>query len=168
MSAPDSSTDIIQFLVVARVSGASTRPGMASGSSLASRCSPLRDGRKAQNEVRTGDRCCNFTILTLYADDFRSAMHQANGAIKSLLLLSRQHSYSHPNSSAASPSTSPSTSTLPNPATATDAELSRARIENMAKLITLLQRNLRVRYELDVGEVVHALAFACSYARSLI
>lgn len=90
-------------------------------------------------------------------------MHQANNAIKSLLLLSRQHSYSHPNSSAASPSTSPSTSTLPNPATATDAELSRARIENMAKLITLLQRNLRVRYELDVGEVVHASVCLCHH-----
>ncbi|KAI0643109.1 Rapamycin-insensitive companion of mTOR, N-term-domain-containing protein [Trametes meyenii] len=89
-------------------------------------------------------------------DDFRSAMHQANSAIKALLLLSRQNSY-RPNSSAPSPSASPSTSTLPNPATATEAELSRARIETMAKLIGILQRNLRVRYELDVGEVVHAV-----------
>ncbi len=129
---------------------------MASESSQASRCSPLRDGKKAQNEVCTSDCCCALTLPTPCSDDFRSAMHQANSAIKSLLLLSRQQSYGQSSSSAASPSTSPSTSTLPNPATATDAELSRARIENMAKLIALLQRNLRVRYELDVGEVVHA------------
>ncbi len=56
-----------------------------------------------------------------------------------------------------SPSTSPSTSSLPNPATATEAELNRARIGTMNKLIGILQRNLRVRYELDVAEVVHAL-----------
>ncbi|KAI8986238.1 Rapamycin-insensitive companion of mTOR, N-term-domain-containing protein [Trametes punicea] len=87
-------------------------------------------------------------------DDFRSAMHQANSAIKTLLYLSRQ---SPPSSTASSPSTSPSTSTLPNPVTATEAELSRARIETMNKLINVLQRNLRVRYELDVGEVVHAI-----------
>ncbi|KAI0822217.1 Rapamycin-insensitive companion of mTOR, N-term-domain-containing protein [Trametes gibbosa] len=90
-------------------------------------------------------------------DDFRTAMHQANSAIKALVLLSRQHSYDHPASSAGSPSTSPSISTLPNPATASEVELSRARIENMAKLIGLLQRNVRVKYELDVGEVVHAV-----------
>ncbi|KAI0366921.1 hypothetical protein BV20DRAFT_1001539 [Pilatotrama ljubarskyi] len=90
-------------------------------------------------------------------DDFRSSMHQANSAIKALVHLSGQHPHSHPSSSAPSPSASPSTSTLPNPATATDAELNRARIEHMAKLIGLLQRNLRVRYELDVGEVVHAV-----------
>ena len=90
------------------------------------------------------------------SDDFHSAMHQANSAIRALLHLSRQHSYSHTNGSIPSPSTSPSTSTLPNPATATDTELSRARIEAMNKLVGILQRNLRVRYELEVGEVVRA------------
>nr|VWP00964.1 Guanyl nucleotide exchange factor Sql2 [Ganoderma boninense] len=86
-------------------------------------------------------------------DDFHSAMYHANGAIRTLLHLSRQHE--HP--SAPSPSTSPSTSTLPNLATATDAELNRARVEAMNKLIGTLQRNLRVRYELEIGEVVRAV-----------
>ncbi|KAH9889877.1 Rapamycin-insensitive companion of mTOR, N-term-domain-containing protein [Cubamyces lactineus] len=90
-------------------------------------------------------------------DDFRTAMHQARSAIKALLHLSRQYSHSHPSSSAPSPSASPSTSTLPNVLTASEAELNRARIETMARLIGLLQRNLRVRYELDVAEVVHAV-----------
>lgn len=101
------------------------------------------------------------------ADDFRSAMHQANSAIKALLLLSRQHSHNHSGSSIPSPSTSPSTSTLPNPATATETELNRARIETMNKLIGILQRNLRVRYELDVAEVVHASVSLQSASRSL-
>ena len=63
---------------------------------------------------------------------------------------------SNHSNSVPSPSTSPSTSTLPNLATASDAEINRARIETMNKLIGILQRNLRVRYELDVAEVVHA------------
>ena len=92
---------------------------------------------------------------SFYADDLRSAMHQASSAVKALLLLSRQP-HGHSSSSIPSPSTSPSTSTLPNPATAPESEISRARIETMNKLIVILQRNLRVRYELDVAEVVHA------------
>lgn len=96
--------------------------------------------------------CCTPTAHILSSDDFHSAMYHANGAIRTLLHLARQHE--HP--SAPSPSTSPSTSTLPNVATATDAELNRARVEAMNKLIGTLQRNLRVRYELEIGEVVRA------------
>ena len=89
-------------------------------------------------------------------DDFRSTMHQANSAVKALLMLSRP-SHSH-SSAIPSPSTSPSTSTLnlPNLATAPESEINRARIETMNKLIGILQRSLRMRYELDVAEVVHA------------
>ncbi len=56
---------------------------------------------------------------------------------------------------------------MPNLATASETELSRARIETMNKLIKILQRNLRVRYELDVAEVVHALVlnYAMVFAR---
>ncbi|KAI0755187.1 Rapamycin-insensitive companion of mTOR, N-term-domain-containing protein [Daedaleopsis nitida] len=127
-----------------------------------------RSARKRSNEPNGGPRR-KFTGQPLIAPegtergasphDFRSAMHQANGAIKALLSLSRQHqhTHSHSNASLPSPSTSPSTSSLPNPATATESELSRARIETMNKLIGILQRNLRVRYELDVAEVVHAV-----------
>ena len=113
-------------------------------------------GRKRDpSEVFTQPAFCRHEA-DCRADDFRTAMHQARSAIKALLHLSRQYPYSHPGSSAPSPSASPSTSTLPNVLTASEAELNRARIETMARLIGILQRNLRVRYELDVAEVVHA------------
>ena len=111
-----------------------------------------------------GKRCAVFEsddIRTVHSqcrtDDFRSIMHQANSSLKALQILARQsQSHSHSSSSAPSPSTSPSSSTLPNLATASEAEISRARIEPMNKLIDILQRNVRVRYELDVADVVHA------------
>lgn len=45
---------------------------------------------------------------------------------------------------------------MSNMATANNADLERARVEAMTRLVTVLQRNLRVRYELDVEEVVKA------------
>ncbi|CCL99718.1 uncharacterized protein FIBRA_01740 [Fibroporia radiculosa] len=85
-------------------------------------------------------------------DDFRSAMQQASSCLRKLVSLSRS-----PHSGiSTSPSTSPSSSTSA-PENATDADLSRARIDTMSQLIDILQRNMRVRYELDVGEVVQAV-----------
>ena len=93
--------------------------------------------------------------MYIIADDFRSAMHQANSYIKSLFFLSRQgvssNSLLSPPSSAVSPS-----STSPNPPAADETELNRARVDTMNLLIGVLQRNLRVRYELDIAEIVHA------------
>ncbi|EJF61068.1 hypothetical protein DICSQDRAFT_147513 [Dichomitus squalens LYAD-421 SS1] len=123
--------------------------------------------RKRSNETPNGTKrkfngqplmsATNWKEEGAEKDDFHSAMHQANSAIRALLHLHRQHSYGTQNSSIPSPSTSPSTSTLPNPATATDTELNRARVEAMNRLVGILQRNLRVRYELEVGEVVRAV-----------
>ena len=45
---------------------------------------------------------------------------------------------------------------MPNMAAANSADLEKARVEAMTRLVTVLQRNLRVRYELDVEEVVKA------------
>ena len=89
------------------------------------------------------------------AEDFRSAMQQANACMRTLL--SSYHAASAAQSpSGASPSTSPSTSAMPNMAAANSADLEKARVEAMTRLVTVLQRNLRVRYELDVEEVVKA------------
>ncbi|KAG8214549.1 Rapamycin-insensitive companion of mTOR, N-term-domain-containing protein [Butyriboletus roseoflavus] len=79
-------------------------------------------------------------------DDFRTALNQANSYLKALATTSR-----------ASPSTpamvsSSSTSTVP-----THSELDKARIDIANKLVILLQRNLRVRYELSMSELVQAV-----------
>ncbi|EMD39883.1 hypothetical protein CERSUDRAFT_112137 [Gelatoporia subvermispora B] len=89
-------------------------------------------------------------------DDFRTAMHQAHSALRTLTSLARPASSSQP-TTPASPSTSPSSSTPPTVASLSDAAKTRARIEAMALLIGILQRNLRVCYELDIVEVVHAV-----------
>lgn len=89
------------------------------------------------------------------AEDFRSAMQQANTCMRTLLSSYHAASAAQP-PAGASPSTSPSSSAMPNITSANNADLERARVEAMARLVTVLQRNLRVRYELDVEEVVKA------------
>ncbi len=82
-----------------------------------------------------------------FEDDFRTILQQAWGHVRTLLSLSR---------AATSPSASPGASTPTQAISLHDPETNRARIEAMTKLIGLLQRNLRVQYELDVVQVVRA------------
>lgn len=82
---------------------------------------------------------------TTLSDDFRTALNQANSYLKSLITTSR------PSSSTPTMASSSNTSTVP-----TNSELDKARIDIMNKLVNLLQRNLRVRYELSVSELVQA------------
>jgi rapamycin-insensitive companion of mTOR len=82
-----------------------------------------------------------------FKDDFRTILLQARGHVKTLISLSR---------TVASPSASPGTSTASQATTLHDPETTRTRIDVMTKLIGLLQRNLRVQYELDVVQVAHA------------
>ncbi|KAI0346017.1 hypothetical protein BDW22DRAFT_1353679 [Trametopsis cervina] len=80
-------------------------------------------------------------------EDFRTALQEAMAHLRALRKLSG------PN--ALSPPTSPSSSdlsTAPN-----DAELHRLRVETMNHLINVLQRNLRVRYELNIPDVIQAV-----------
>ncbi|KAI0061413.1 hypothetical protein BV25DRAFT_1900415 [Artomyces pyxidatus] len=86
-------------------------------------------------------------------DDFRTALQLASGYIKTLASLGR---------SPTSPASSPSSSTLPANSLYKDVETTRARVDAMTKLIGILQRNLRVRYELDVAQVVQAAIPALS------
>ena len=82
-----------------------------------------------------------------FKDDFRTNLQQARGHLRTLISLSR---------TVTSPPTSPGSSTTPQSTSLHDPETTRTRIDAMNKLIGLLQRNLRVQYELDVVQVVHA------------
>lgn len=82
---------------------------------------------------------------TTLSDDFRTALNQANSYLKSLATTSRL-----------SPSTLTIVSSSSISADATNSEVDKARIDIMNKLVNLLQRNLRVRYELNVPELVQA------------
>lgn len=86
-------------------------------------------------------------FLTFCLDDSRTVLQQASAYIRALSSIGRPH---------ASPSTSPSTSSIPASPPGHDNDGTRLRIEAMTRLITILQRNLRVRYELDVAQVVQA------------
>ncbi|KAH7923835.1 hypothetical protein BV22DRAFT_1035895 [Leucogyrophana mollusca] len=79
-------------------------------------------------------------------DDFRTALSHANAYIKSLL------SFGRPVVSPTSPSSSNSaTSSAP-----LAADQDHARVEVLNRLTALLQRNVRVRYELNFPELVQA------------
>ncbi|EGN98236.1 hypothetical protein SERLA73DRAFT_169260 [Serpula lacrymans var. lacrymans S7.3] len=81
-------------------------------------------------------------------EDFRTALHHAITCIKSLSSLSR-------------PITSPPASTSPSSSNGiigiNGQDADRTRIEIMNRLVGILQRNLRVRYELHLSELVQAI-----------
>ncbi|KAJ7095819.1 Rapamycin-insensitive companion of mTOR, N-term-domain-containing protein [Mycena belliarum] len=81
-------------------------------------------------------------------EDFRTVLSNASACIKSLAALSRG-AVTSPNSNVAG-----SSSTLPS-ATVNDPD--RQRIEVMTKLVSILQRNLRIRYELNLPDVMQAV-----------
>ncbi|KAF9221011.1 hypothetical protein BS17DRAFT_786363, partial [Gyrodon lividus] len=79
-------------------------------------------------------------------DDSRTALNQANSYIKSLVSLAR---------SSVSPPPAPLSSS--NVTGSANSDQDRARIDMMNKFVSLLQRNLRVRYEINVSELVQAV-----------
>ncbi|KAF9242546.1 Rapamycin-insensitive companion of mTOR, N-term-domain-containing protein [Melanogaster broomeanus] len=79
-------------------------------------------------------------------DDFRTALTQANSWIKSLASLPRS-----------SESTLAAVSSSNNATSPANLDQDRARIDIMNKFVSLLQRNLRVRYEISVSELVQAV-----------
>ncbi|KAH8104684.1 Rapamycin-insensitive companion of mTOR, N-term-domain-containing protein [Cristinia sonorae] len=105
----------------------------------AGRRKPLRGDAQVHVSARNG------RIHNEDRDDFRSALQQASTHLKALNSLNRNGS-----PSTTLPVSSSSTSAL------TDAELSRARVEAMTQLTGVLQRNLRVRYEVSLADVVQA------------
>ncbi|KAG1822809.1 Rapamycin-insensitive companion of mTOR, N-term-domain-containing protein [Suillus subaureus] len=83
-------------------------------------------------------------------DDFRTTLAQANACIKSLNSLSRPIISPPP---ASTPSATSSISAAGN---------DRSRVEVMNRFVCILQRNLRVRYEINLPEVVQAIIPALS------
>ena len=86
------------------------------------------------------------TVFSPGAEDFRSALHQATSYIKALHKLS--------GASSSSPPHSPSSSSALN--IREDGDLDRLRVDAMNHLLGVLKRNLRVRYEMNIPDVVQA------------
>ncbi|KIJ64502.1 hypothetical protein HYDPIDRAFT_175469 [Hydnomerulius pinastri MD-312] len=80
-------------------------------------------------------------------DDFRTALNQASAYIKSLGSLARP---------SASPPVAVSSSSSDTTAS-TSSDQDKARIDVMNKFVVLLQRNLRVRYEISIADLVQAV-----------
>ncbi|KAJ7761527.1 Rapamycin-insensitive companion of mTOR, N-term-domain-containing protein [Mycena maculata] len=80
-------------------------------------------------------------------EDFRTALNNASTCIKSLAALARGTATSPIPNTAASSSAPP----------INGADMDRQRIELMTKLVAILQRNLRVRYELNLADVMQAV-----------
>ncbi|CAK5284163.1 unnamed protein product, partial [Mycena citricolor] len=81
-------------------------------------------------------------------EDFRTALNNASSYIKSLAALSRTNATSSTIGAPASSAPGLAPSAL---------DTDRQRIELLTKLVTILQRNLRVRYELNLSEVMSAV-----------
>lgn len=90
-------------------------------------------------------------------DDFRTALHNASNYIQILKTLGHLEATTR---SSTSPSSSTSAS-APN-----SAEVDSQTIETMSKIIHILRQNLRVRYELNVTDVLHVVMPALSDQRS--
>ncbi|KAJ7175920.1 Rapamycin-insensitive companion of mTOR, N-term-domain-containing protein [Mycena filopes] len=78
-------------------------------------------------------------------EDFRSALSNANTCIKSLAALARGNV------------TSPTAGSSSAPPPINGADIDRQRVEIITKLVSILQRNLRVRYELNLTDVMQAV-----------
>ena len=111
---------------------------------------PQRSREVHEDRGRTISRDCQFfnnrltKKMPVLQDDFRTALQQASNHVRTLSTLAR--------SGTLSPTSLASTSTTPSPPN--EADLSRPRKDAMNQLITVLQRNLRVRYELSLSEVI--------------
>lgn len=106
---------------------------------------------KPRNEAEERGKYIFSRLLDVHstnelAEDFRTALQEAMGYLRSL------HKLSGP--TPLSPSTSPSTSNITS--ATNDHELDRLRVDTMNHLIGVLQRNLRVRYDLNIPDVVQA------------
>ncbi|EPQ54453.1 hypothetical protein GLOTRDRAFT_116357 [Gloeophyllum trabeum ATCC 11539] len=85
-------------------------------------------------------------------DDFHTALNHAITCIRTLASLGR---------ASGSQSPSPSTSTT-KPSPSTELEIDAARVDAMNRLVGILQRNLRVRYAVNISEVVHVALLGLS------
>ncbi|KAK7048427.1 Rapamycin-insensitive companion of mTOR, N-term-domain-containing protein [Favolaschia claudopus] len=78
-------------------------------------------------------------------EDFRTALNNASSCVRSLTMLNRGN--------IASPTGGSSSST----SAVNSTELDRQRVEILTQLVSILQRNLRVRYELNITDVMQAV-----------
>ncbi|KAK0188086.1 Rapamycin-insensitive companion of mTOR, N-term-domain-containing protein [Armillaria mellea] len=90
-------------------------------------------------------------------DDFRTMLQNASNCVSNLHLLVRQNVLPQATPGASS-STDPLTSNIP--------EADRPWIDAMSRLTTVLQKNLRVRYELNLADIVQAVIPALADRRS--
>ncbi|KAJ7107266.1 Rapamycin-insensitive companion of mTOR, N-term-domain-containing protein, partial [Mycena crocata] len=81
-------------------------------------------------------------------EDFRTALNNASTCIKSLAALARGNATSPVSSATGSSSAPPPVNT---------ADIDRQRIDLITRLVSILQRNLRVRYELNLADVMQAI-----------
>ena len=88
-------------------------------------------------------KSCNYI---LGGDDFRKALLTANFCIQALEELSKSESSSF----------TPPTGKLTNSQSTVAADFDAKRMEPMRKLIDILQRHVRVQYELNFGDILNA------------
>lgn len=98
---------------------------------------------------------------SLLSDDFKTALTQANSLVQLLITYrTRYHGHLQPSpvtyAAFSGGESSPASSSKSSPPILNDVDMDRSRTGIITALISILQRNVRVRYELDGVEVVRA------------
>jgi len=103
-------------------------------------------------------------------DDFRTSLQNANACLRRLGTLTHPSGPTSPKSPPAHISKG-SSSTTSGMHSAATLDLNYQRLDALSRLVEILSRNVRVRYELDFGEVLHTYGRSCphpSFFRRLI
>ncbi|KXN88287.1 Protein ste16 [Leucoagaricus sp. SymC.cos] len=117
-----------------------------------------KERQAAQRSLDAGNR---RPVEDRSGEDFRTALQRAHKYFVELDLLTRSR-FHHSSTSLMTSTNGASTSTpkqqqLADQATAEGFEIDRHRVEIMNRIIEILQRNLRVRYELKISEVLKSI-----------
>jgi rapamycin-insensitive companion of mTOR len=108
---------------------------------------------KEDGEKGTFDASLNFSWLTRQIDDYKTALSHATSYVRTLATMPRTFgTRSPPPTGVSSPLLSASSVLTPG----FDGDIDRARADLIHSLVSVMQRNIRIRYEMDIVELIKA------------
>ena len=108
---------------------------------------------KEDGEKGTLDASLNISSLTRQTDDYKTALSHATSYVRTLASMPRTFGPRSPPSTGVS---SPLTSSSSGLTLGFDGDVDRARADLIHSLVSVLQRNIRIRYDMDIVELIKA------------
>ena len=114
----------------------------------------LNGKAKEDGEKGALDASLDFSWFTRQIDDYKTALSHATSYVRTLAVMPRTFgSRSPPPTGVSSPLPSAASSVL---TPGFDGDVDKARAELIHSLVSVMQRNIRVRYEMDIMELIKA------------